>query len=279
MIDFDAVCGPTIMALVGAGATYASPTGESTACMVRQHQGRDARVSVGDAEVMRERVLFDVRASEVSAPTVGGVFVVDGSAYTVTAPPARMDSRRLVWTCDCTGAVNANYRIATGAGATLNPPAGSPFKIAANAPAGATALTIAGTVPTGRFLAGDALAVGGNVYVVTAPVSAASGKFTAVPISPALVAAVAVDDAVIPSFACDHIIPVTPAGWTQVELAAGANMSDRRLIIPHAALAPFLSEPSTSHFIVFGGSAKGISAYSAIYQGSSPIAWDVRVKS
>lgn len=264
-------------------ARYAPPSGDAVSCRVIPTPKDTTPLAIGDAEVMRERVLFDVRVSEVPTPEVGGSFVLGGIAYGITLPPARLDAQKLVWTCDCSGAVPCLYRISSGANGDKVPPSGSAFKVAADAAAGATVLTIGGaSLPTGKLMAGDAITIGADTYTVTASVSsttATGNKFVNVPITPALAEPVTANTPVTLSFACDHPILVTPAAWTQVELAAGASTAERRLIIPHAVLAPFVSEPSTAHALVIGGVPKQVSTYSAIHQNGVPLVWDVKAKS
>jgi hypothetical protein len=82
------------------GCDYTPPAGSAlsdiTVIMLRP----DDEARFGDGRLRVETVAIDVRASEVAAPIKGGVFTVDGAAYTVIAKPERRDSARLIWRCE-----------------------------------------------------------------------------------------------------------------------------------------------------------------------------------
>jgi hypothetical protein len=44
-------------------------------------------------------MLIEVRSSDISAPTKGGIFIVDGSSFSIEGDPESGDPERLVWRC------------------------------------------------------------------------------------------------------------------------------------------------------------------------------------
>jgi len=280
MFDFSVAINGSFRAF-GVQAGYQPPAGDAVDCRVILHQGGPLdEATFGSVKLAKESSLIEVRASEVAAPLAGGTFTIveNDNVFEVDADPVRLDPDRSFWTCSVDSFATVLYRISTGSGTTINPPAGSPFKIGADAAVGATALTITGTIPQGRLLPGDTITVGGRTYTVTTATAAASSKFTNVPITPALAASVVTGDVVAPAFACDKPMKALVGGYTTVELAAGANIADRRVVVMHGAFAAAtgLSEPSTSHGILMGGKTLFIKAASASYKGGTPWAWELR---
>ncbi len=53
----------------------------------------------GDTRILAETTVFDVRASDIDAPTAGDTIAVDDSTYVIQGEPIR-DAERLVWTIE-----------------------------------------------------------------------------------------------------------------------------------------------------------------------------------
>jgi hypothetical protein len=258
--------------LDGEAAIYAEAGRDPVACRIVLSTEIDI-VRVGDRAFKRPRQIVSALAAELT-PALGGSFVLGGAVYAVNLPPVRLDDDRLVWTCDCSGALSVLYRVPTGTGATLNPPPGTNWRIAADAVAGATALRLSATLPSGQLLPGDTLNVGGAVY----PVASAVSVKDPIPLATPLAAPVSSGASVALAYACDHAIPATPVGWSEIEVAAGANAANRRLLVPHASLSPFLPVPTAQHAVVFDDVSHPVQSATAIYQGGVPLVWDLTLK-
>jgi hypothetical protein len=53
----------------------------------------------GDTRILAETTVFDVRASDIDAPTAGGTIAVDDTVYVIQGEPIR-DAERLIWTIE-----------------------------------------------------------------------------------------------------------------------------------------------------------------------------------
>ena len=85
-----------LFGLVGEAGTYTPDGGDPVAVTVIPKRP-DEIVGLGEAQVLTETAVFDLRASEVSAPAAGDTLTYDGETYTVQSVAWR-DPRRLVWT-------------------------------------------------------------------------------------------------------------------------------------------------------------------------------------
>jgi hypothetical protein len=53
----------------------------------------------GETRILAETTVFDVRASDIDAPTAGDTIAVDDTVYVIQGEPCR-DSERLTWTIE-----------------------------------------------------------------------------------------------------------------------------------------------------------------------------------
>jgi hypothetical protein len=53
----------------------------------------------GDTRILAETTVFDVRASDIDAPTAGDTIAVDDTVYIIQGEPIR-DAERLIWTIE-----------------------------------------------------------------------------------------------------------------------------------------------------------------------------------
>src|SRR3954470_23918401 len=86
-------------AVWGKAATYL-PSGGGVAipCMVIR-DFRDREMDGLNGRPFLQRMLIEVRSSEVAAPAKGGTFIVDGSSFSIESDPESGDPERLVWRC------------------------------------------------------------------------------------------------------------------------------------------------------------------------------------
>lgn len=269
----------TIFATRGTPATYAPPSGGAVACrMIRQGGGQP--VKIGPITVTIERISFHVRRSDVSSPVAGAIVTHRGETFTVEAcQPVERDAEGLLWSLEVSWGASMLYRSVTGSGATQSPPQGSNFVVAANAIEGAAAISIKSSFAVGKLVAGDKITVGGNTYSVTGSgVQAVMNQFSAVPVTPALAANVAPGDAVVLFFARDIQVRGAVAAYAANEFMGGVLAGDRRVVIMQAALAGLDTTPKAGDKLIFEDRSFNVQSAVAIYQGASPIAWDIQVR-
>lgn len=268
----------TIFATRGVSAVYTPPSGAAIACKVMR-QGGGQPVRIGPITVTTERVSFHVRRSDVSSPVAGAVVSYRGETFTVDAvQPVESDAEGLLWSLEASWGAEMIYRGVTGSGATQNPPQGSNFVVAANANAGATAVTFKSSFAVGKLIIGDKLTVGGSTYAVTAEVQAVMNQFAAVPVSPALSAAVAVGDPVTLTFARDIAMRGAVAIYQASEFMGGVLAGDRRVVIMQSAVSHAGVIPKAGDRLMFEDRSFNVQSAVAIYQGASPVAWDIQVR-
>lgn len=53
----------------------------------------------GDTRILAETTVFDVRSSDIDAPTAGDTIAVDDTVYVIQGEPIR-DAERLIWTIE-----------------------------------------------------------------------------------------------------------------------------------------------------------------------------------
>ena len=89
----------TVFTQFGVDAVYTPDGGgaENVRVIVKRP---DEIVGFGDTRVLTETALFEVRASEITAPRPGDRLTVDGADYIIQGEPERRDSDRLVWSLD-----------------------------------------------------------------------------------------------------------------------------------------------------------------------------------
>ena len=86
-------------AVWGKGATYLPPGGGvSIPCTVIRDL-RDREMNGLNGRPFLQRMLIEVRSSDIAAPAKGGTFIVDGSSFSIESDPESGDPERLVWRC------------------------------------------------------------------------------------------------------------------------------------------------------------------------------------
>jgi len=238
---------------------------------------------LGPIRVVVDRVCFHVRRAEIANPVAGGTLAVGAETFTVEGvQPVERDAEGLLWALEVGWGALIAYRSVTGSGATQNPPQGSGFTIAANAAAGANAVSIRAGFTVGKLVAGDVLTIAGDGtrYVVTADVQASANQFVNVPISPALAQDAAAGAAVTFDFARDYEVRAAVAGYAANEIMGGVQVGDRRLVILQAALdaAGMTDAPKAGDRATFEGRSIPVQTATAIYQGDAPYAWDLQLR-
>ncbi|MBP2227637.1 hypothetical protein J2847_000917 [Azospirillum agricola] len=280
MIDFDRFAVAPAFLTFGEAATYTPPAGSPVPCRVIR-EGGGKPVKFGPVTVYLASLTFDVRASDVPDPATGGVFQVGAMAYTVTGTPYHPedDPHGLVWSCGVLWGAPILYRSYSGDGGTLNPPKGSGWKLAAAAPVGAGSVSIAGTLAQGQLRPGDRVTIGTTVHTVTTTTTAASGRFDAVGIAPALVAPAAAALPLVLGFARDFPVLAGMAGYDDTFAGAVAT-GTRRIIVMQDRLtaAGCTDAPKLGDIITFEGQPFTVGAATALYQGAAPFAWDLQCK-
>ena len=84
---------------LGVAATYALPGGSAVVpCTVIPDQADRELTGLHGRPLMQANVLR-VRKSEITAPVAAGVFVVDGTTFTIAGDPKSDDQLRLEWVC------------------------------------------------------------------------------------------------------------------------------------------------------------------------------------
>lgn len=86
-------------AVWGKAATYVPPGGGAPIPCTVIRDLRDREMSGLNGRPFLQRMLIEVRSSEVPAPAKGGTFIVNGSSYSIESDPESDDPERLVWRC------------------------------------------------------------------------------------------------------------------------------------------------------------------------------------
>ena len=86
-------------AVWGKAATYVPPGGGAPIHCTVIRDLRDREMSGLNGRPFLQRMLIEVRSSEVPAPAKGGTFIVNGSSYSIESDPESDDPERLVWRC------------------------------------------------------------------------------------------------------------------------------------------------------------------------------------
>lgn len=277
MIDFDRHGLAPAFRVGGEAATYTAPDGAAVAGRVIR-AGGGVPLRLGPVTVYPQALTFDVRAAEVGKPVPGAVLQIGGTGYTLTGLPYHPegDAFGLIWSCPALWGTPILYRTPTGNGTTLNPPTVNSLTISTAAPAGAVALSIKATLVTGRVLAGDRLTVNGETYGITAPVTATSNVFSAIPLDRPLTAAAAVGAVVTLSFACDRPTLAAVAGYDASQLLGGIVVGDRRVIVMQERLtAAGIPTPTAADSVFLEGRWWRVKNAAATYEGPAPFVWDL----
>lgn len=108
MNPFAAALDALFLAPGSAAAVYVPPGGQELEIRVIERQRVGTEGTVRPRPVSLGKV-FDVRVSDVAAPEVGAVFLIDGRILVLTLPP-ELDAEGLTWFCDLPG-LNRNLEI------------------------------------------------------------------------------------------------------------------------------------------------------------------------
>lgn len=256
---------------LGQTALYVSPGGAETACTVMQ---AGTPLEFPGLALPVDGVSFDLLRHQVT-PTVGGSLRVGASHFLIDTPPIPFplgsDPLALRW----------RLMIGWGQAATLrsvddrgSPPRGSSWSVASGAEAGATALSIAGTLATGRVCPGDVFHLPGHpeAYVAAGTVAAIGGIFTSIPLDRPLIASVAAGAEVATSWVRDQLVralPITDAVGFAGSVVKGAS----RWLVLGGALSrrPKVGDRLTSE----DGSIE-ISRITSHRSGATVVAWDLQ---
>lgn len=266
--------------LMGEEAVYLPPGGLPISCRVIR-QGGGQTIMLGSVPVCVERSGYHVLRSDIPAPMAGATLTVAGATHVVDAVmPVDRDAQALKWDLRVSWGAFVAYRSVSGSGATQSPPQGGPFVVNGAAPAGAASLSLRATYAVGRLLAGDVLAVDGGEYTVTAGVTAASGRFSAVPISPVLAADVADGSAAEIVFVRDYMVKAATAGYEATTVMGGIQAGDKRLVILQSAFADagMTEQPKPGDKITIGGAMLNVISAAPVYQGAAPAVWDIQAR-
>ena len=268
--------------LRGRLSTFTPAVGSAAACRVIR-QGGGEPVQMGPIKVVVDRTRFHVRRAEVASPDAGDVLTFGGDAYTIDAvQPVERDADKQMWCLEASWGAAIAYRSITGSGSTQSPPQGTTFAVKTAALAGVSAITIDAPFVVGRLLASDTFTIAGNatVYTVSAPVTASSSTFTAVPFAPVLAANAAEDAAVTFDFSRDYSVRAAIAGYSASEIAGGVQVGDRRVVILESALddAGMTDPPKAGDRLTFEARQFTVITATAVYGDGVPVAWDLQVR-
>ncbi|WP_018407924.1 head-tail joining protein [Methylocystis rosea] len=100
---FDASAARTlqsVFARFGTPASYVSPDLVTTDCRIVVNSA-DEVVALGNVPIVAGRMIVEVRASEIAAPSKGGAFIADNREFKIVGAPRHEDPSGLVWTCMC----------------------------------------------------------------------------------------------------------------------------------------------------------------------------------
>lgn len=84
---------------MAADATWSPGTGGLTVPVRLIAKRPDQMLEYGQAAILRDTLLFDVRVSDVAAPKSGDMMVIGTEMFLVQGTPRR-DRERLVWTVE-----------------------------------------------------------------------------------------------------------------------------------------------------------------------------------
>lgn len=160
-----------------------------------------------------------------------------------------------------------------GANPATNPVTGT-ITVSANASAGASTITL--TAPVGNWFidVGDVLSIGGTSYTVTARTTAASSKFTNVPISPVLAANVLAGAAVTVTWTNDYPCRAMVDDYSAYMIdGTTITARDLRVKVPtNDAAGRTIPEPTALDRIFIGGKSRTVGIVLPEHAGADP-AW------
>ena len=272
----------TAFTVFAADATYMPPSGPAVPCRaIPQHVARP--VHFGAVTVMQGSVGWHLLRADFSAePVAGGTLTINGDVWTLDhVGPCDRDPRQLKWAVQANWGAPTTYRAVLGSDRARNPPLGSAFKVSTDAAEGAATISVRGANLTGQVMAGDRLAIGAVTYTVGGTVQASAGGLTAVPIAPPLTADAPAGTDVLPAWARDYPIRAALAAYGAREISGGIIAGDRRLVIMAASLtaAGCTAMPKTDDEVRAGdGPWLRVITAAALFEGASPIAWDLQVR-
>lgn len=268
-----------MFATLGAAAVYTPPSGPAVDCRAIR-QGGGQVVKIGPVDVVLDRVRFDVLRSVIAAPVPGATIEVGGTTWTIQGhQPCERDSHGLKWSLDVAWGCPVLWRSVTGQGSTQNPPSiTGAVSVAAIAVAGASAVSLKAGYLIGKLAAGDKLTIGATVHTITGPVQGANNQFANVPITPALVADVAVNQPVTLTFARDTTISAAVSGYQARELTGGVVAGDIRLVALAASAALLPEAPKVGDLVAVGGRNVAVKNVAPLYAGAMLAAYEVQCR-
>lgn len=89
-----------VFARFGTPARYLAPDLVTTDCRIVVNSADDV-ASLGNVPIVAGRLIVEVRAAEIAAPSKGGTFIADNREFKIVGAPRRDDPAGLVWTCMC----------------------------------------------------------------------------------------------------------------------------------------------------------------------------------
>jgi hypothetical protein len=206
------------------------------ACWVKRIGGGRVERFGAVSIVVEDLIVHILR--ETATPAAGDTISIGGQTFTVEAKePVENDAQGLLWACRVTWGLPVTWSRPGGEGGPVHPIALPEVDYtAAAASSGAASITIlASAWPDGWIRAGDLIAIDGETYTATDDVEPGySGgyRFGAVPITPALVGALAGGEVVTieaPSGAPgDQIVRAAVADYRAEEIMGGVLTGDRR---------------------------------------------------
>lgn len=271
----------SIFAAMGRPATYTPPAGSAVPLRVVR-VGGGQQFNYGSVVVYLERVRFEVLRSDLPSPVVGSTLEADGTTWTIDAvQPVFRDAYGLKWGLDVSWGAAVTWRSVIGAGATQNPPSIiDPVTVAADAAAGESIISIKSSYAVGVLVAGDVLTIAGASHAVTtATVTASSNVFSAIGISPALAADVALGDAASLTFSRDVAIKAAVSGYTARELQGGISSGDVRLVLLPSAVSALPETPKIGDLVAVPGvGTLRVVNIAPVYAGATIAAYEVQAR-
>lgn len=256
---------------LGQSALYVSPSGTETACAIMQAA---THLEFPGLTLPVDGLCFDVLRSQVT-PMIGGELRIGGRSLTIDALPApfpiNTDPLALRWRVMVGWGQPASLRSVDDSG---SPPRGSSWSVAAGAEAGAVALSITGSLASGRVCPGDAFRLPGHpqAYVAAGTVLANSATFPAIPLDRPLTAPVAVGTGVSPAWVRDQavrVLAITESIGFGGSVAKGAS----RWLVLGGGL-PW--KPKAGDQLTTEDATLEISRVTTHRVGASVIAWDMQ---
>jgi hypothetical protein len=171
------------------------------------------------------------------------------------------------------------FRKVTNTGGAINPVSGA-ITVSTSAAIGASTVTLTAPVGTWALEAGDTFTNAGTVHTVTARTVSASGKFTNVPITPALAASMTAGQGVAFSwgndYACKGIVGAFEASLIDGTLI---KVGDARVLMQVTDSAGrTIPKPTATDKLIMDGIPRTIVTAGVQYAGSDPAVYDVQAR-